>query len=97
MQVRSVTVGYGWSINLGNYESTRLDLSITADVDEGENDGDIRHDLLELLKGEVRQAAVDALKGDIIKKAHEQAAAEYLKERAEAKKISQPTPDTDPL
>ena len=50
------SISYGITVNLGNYQSARLDL--TARVNEGENPEDI----LEMLKDEVNEKLGKKLK-----------------------------------
>lgn len=40
MRVTQVTVSYGATVNLGNYESLRADVSLTVDVQSGEDEVD---------------------------------------------------------
>lgn len=38
MQVKTVTVVYSMTCNLGNYSNTRQSVSLTAELDEGDNE-----------------------------------------------------------
>lgn len=37
MKVREITVAVGRTVNLGNYESARVDVSVTVEVPPGED------------------------------------------------------------
>ena len=47
---RRIRVSYGRTINTGNYESKRLDLSIETDIDDSDLLDESYKDLLEQLK-----------------------------------------------
>lgn len=40
MKVRSITIGMGRTYNMGDYESFRIDGSVTVDLAEGESPAD---------------------------------------------------------
>jgi hypothetical protein len=50
VKVRTISVTYGRKINLGNYNSCEIGLSIWADLDEGENP----HEAVETLQADAR-------------------------------------------
>jgi len=53
MKVKEITVNVGLTINLGNYESARLDYAYGITVDEDESVTDVRQLTLEHLKAQV--------------------------------------------
>ena len=60
-QIKTVTVEYGRTFNIGNYESIRLGLTVTKDILEGEN---ITEEVNKSMKG--MQALVQKEAGRII-------------------------------
>ena len=63
-QVTEITVSLGLTINLGNYESLRRDVSVTAAAEEGESIG---FDVLEqYARSQANYALASALEQDVI-------------------------------
>lgn len=50
MKIRSVTVGMGRTYNMGNFESYRIDGSITVDLDDGETPEEAREAAFPILR-----------------------------------------------
>lgn len=53
MEIKEVTVALGTTVNIGNYESTRVDVSICADMTQEEYDADGMDTLDKLVREEV--------------------------------------------
>ena len=53
MEIKQVTIGLGTTVNIGNYESTRVDVSITAEMTQGEYDADGMDTLDKLVREEL--------------------------------------------
>ncbi len=47
MRIKEITVSLGQTINLGNYESHRLDVSVTAELETGDDPALISADVRE--------------------------------------------------
>lgn len=54
MKVRSVTVGMGRTYNMGNYESFRIDGSVTVDLDPGETPEDAARAAMPVLREQMK-------------------------------------------
>ncbi|MBT8490944.1 MAG: hypothetical protein KJN62_07840 [Deltaproteobacteria bacterium] len=61
-QIIEVAVSYGKTINMGNYESSRIDIELRAKVLEGEDSNEVVEDLRSMAKLKVNQAAQAELK-----------------------------------
>lgn len=59
MKVKTIQVTYGRKINLGNYNSCELGLSIWADLDEGENPHEAVEQLQRDARNHVRRVYLD--------------------------------------
>ncbi len=55
MTFKEITVSVGRTINLGNFESLRVDMSATATVD-GDAPEEVEHNLTDWLQGRCRAA-----------------------------------------
>ena len=59
--VTEVSIEYGRTVNLGNYESERLQVGLTSTVDDGDDAQDVICDLAgqakEIVQGRLREAA----------------------------------------
>ena len=58
MRVTTVTVQYGRTVNLDNYESARLDCHLTAEVEDGENAEDVLDATWEIVKRSLKVRAM---------------------------------------
>ena len=54
-KVTEVQVGYGKTINMGNYESLRIDVWARAVLTDGDDPAQVSHDLRKTLKGRCHQ------------------------------------------
>ena len=54
-QIKEITVSYGRTVNLGNYESSRLDIEISADVLPDENIENVMDELRTIAKLKINQ------------------------------------------
>lgn len=54
MQLKEVTITYGGKLNLGDYNSAHIELTVTALVDEGEQLDEVAGQLFSQVKAEVR-------------------------------------------
>ena len=54
-QIIEVKVNYGRTINLGNYESSRIDVELSAKILDGENSQETIEDLRQMCKLKVQQ------------------------------------------
>lgn len=59
MTVKEVTVSVGYTKNLGNYESLRLDASATAVLGEGEDPNEVYSTLWDKTSEEVMKSLAD--------------------------------------
>ncbi len=62
MKIKSTSVSFGVTANLGNFNSVRVEMSIEADLGDGDVSTTIRARLLEQLQDEVYKA-IAAVKG----------------------------------
>ncbi len=62
MQIREITVTYGGKLNLGDYNSAHVEVSLTGLLDAGEDAQAATAALLEQAKGAVRSQATELLK-----------------------------------
>ena len=58
MQIRKVTASYGRTINLGDFNSLRLDATFEADVEPGEDPLDAINHLFAEARAEVKRQAL---------------------------------------
>lgn len=65
MDIKQVTVALGTTVNIGNYESTRVDVSITADMTQEEYDADGMDTLDKLVREEVAYRLWDYAEKDL--------------------------------
>ena len=56
MKITELTVSAGRTVNLGNFESLRVDVSARATVDENDDPNALRAEMSAWLKGHVRSA-----------------------------------------
>lgn len=56
MQVKTVTFEYGMTYNLGNYSSTKQSVSLTAELSEGDDEGDALDELRNQAANQIRTA-----------------------------------------
>ena len=54
-QIIEVKVNYGRTINLGNYESSRIDVELSSKILDGENSQETIEDLRQMCKLKVQQ------------------------------------------
>lgn len=54
MKVKQISVSYGRTINLGNFESARFDCSMTADLEDVENTNEAALELWEQARDQVK-------------------------------------------
>lgn len=54
-QIIEVRVNYGRTINLGNYESSRIDVELSAKILDGENSQEAIEDLRQMCRLKVQQ------------------------------------------
>lgn len=50
MRIKEVSVSYGRTKNLGNYESLRIDVQLTAEIEPGEPSQELIEDLQAMVK-----------------------------------------------
>lgn len=62
MQVREITATYGGKLNLGDYNSAHVEISLTALLDEGEDASAAAAALFEQAKAAVRAQSAEILK-----------------------------------
>ncbi len=55
-----VTVGLGYTINLGNFQSLRIDLSITDNKREGENTNDAFERVYSFVEAKLQEKVAEA-------------------------------------
>jgi hypothetical protein len=55
MKIRSVKVNYGRTINMGNFESMRIDVEFAADIAENESPKEVAEQLRSMAKLEVNR------------------------------------------
>lgn len=63
---KEITVGYGLTINTGNYNSERIDLSMRVALVEGDEEDQVVNEYAEYLKGkcqEIKSVAQDRVHG----------------------------------
>lgn len=53
MRIKTITAGFGVTINLGGYESARIDLAYTAELSEADDPDDVRRQLGERVQAEI--------------------------------------------
>ena len=58
-EVKTITVNYGVTENLGNYESLRLDYGMSVTVDDSESAIDKLHAVRTVLRREVKKAVLE--------------------------------------
>ncbi len=61
MKIKTITVGRGLTINLGDYESARLDVSIGIDLDDGDDPDEVYQMASDFIDQKLEQD-MDALK-----------------------------------
>ncbi len=61
--IREITVSVGRTINLGNFESLRCDVSATATVDEGRTAEEVRQEIGDWLRGQVKRFITENQRG----------------------------------
>ena len=61
MILRKVTATWGAKYNLGDYNSLHIEVTLDADVEEGETIEQVTSALLDAAKGQVREHAKDVL------------------------------------
>lgn len=61
MKVREITVTYGGKLNLGDYNSAHVEVSLTALLDEGETAEAVSAALFDQAKAAVRRESLDLL------------------------------------
>lgn len=54
MYIREITVSVGRTVNLGNFESLRCDVSATATIAEGDEADEVRHQIGDWLRAHVK-------------------------------------------
>lgn len=62
MRVVSVTVTYARTFNLGEYNSMRLECSLSAEIDEDEDPATAQAELWQLVKDSVKAQALPVIK-----------------------------------
>jgi hypothetical protein len=60
-KIKTVSVTYGRKFNLGDYNSATIDVTIWADVEEGEHLDPLMHDLWAMAKENVRAQSLPLL------------------------------------
>jgi hypothetical protein len=60
-KVTQVSVSYSYTFNLGNYSSVRPEVSLTAELEEGDSPETVQRTLLDTAKGQVEGAIDDEL------------------------------------
>lgn len=56
MQIKQITVTYSYTFNLGNYSSIRPEVSLTADLAEGDEPEQARRELLQTAQAQVEES-----------------------------------------
>lgn len=67
MQVKTISATYGRKVNMGNYESAHIEVSIWADLDDGENEAEAAELLRQMARHQV-VAEVARLSPELAKK-----------------------------
>jgi hypothetical protein len=67
MRVKTITVGFGSTINLGNYNSARLDVQYEVELDEGEDAESVTRQIHEQAREEVRRQALPIVRRNNLK------------------------------
>ncbi len=62
MKLKTVSVTYGRKFNLGDYQSATLDVTLWADLDEDDDEGDVMAGLWAMAKNNVKAQAMPILK-----------------------------------
>lgn len=62
MRITSITIAAGRKINLGNYEQAHLELSITAELDDGDDPASVRSQLWAEAKSSLKEQTAPFLK-----------------------------------
>ena len=65
MDIQQVTISLGTTVNIGNFESARVDVSITADMTQDEYDADGVADLEKLVREELAYRLWDHAEADL--------------------------------
>lgn len=58
-KIKQITVGVGKTINIGNYESVRIDFQAVCEVGEDENARKCADDVWEFVEGEIYKKIVE--------------------------------------
>lgn len=62
MKVTKAVAAFGYTVNMGKFESARMDISLEAEIGPGEDPEAAAHQLHEKAKGYVRQWVVQQRK-----------------------------------
>lgn len=65
MQLDKVSVKYGRKVNLGNFESANIEVSLWADLDEDDDEAEIMIQLWEMAKANVKAQIAPLAQGRI--------------------------------
>lgn len=57
-QIKTVSVTYGRKLNLGDYNSANVEISIWAELEDGDNEADVTAALWEMAKNNVKAQAL---------------------------------------
>lgn len=60
-KTNEIEVSYGMTINTGDYNSERIDLSMRVTLEDGDDEDQVVNDYLEYLKGKCEEAKTVAL------------------------------------
>jgi len=62
-KLRSINVAYGKTVNLGNFESARIDLGISLDLNEKEDHEEMIDSVFIFLKEKVKELELNERRG----------------------------------
>jgi hypothetical protein len=63
-QIKTVSVTYGRKMNLGDYNSANIEMSIWAELEEGDNEAEVASALWEMAKNNVKAQAIPLKRQD---------------------------------
>lgn len=72
MRMKEISYGMSRTINLGNYESTKIEITAVGMVDEDENPTSVYERLRDTVKDRILEEARDAVDNDFRKKMREE-------------------------
>lgn len=64
MKITTVSVTYGRKLNLGDYNSANIEMSIWAELEEGDNEAEVAGALWEMAKNNVKAQALPLKRND---------------------------------